>query len=324
MPSLIYITRIRPLPVELAQALASSGSHVKSFGPGEITADECILVMTSEAILAGLRVPGLAPVHGRAGAQSPQPQATPPLHDVHKHLGAEAAVWSSIKAAELVESAAGESEGPPGLPSSVQTVGRADDDPGVVPSQTVSRVLASAQQNASAAPQVLPAAREPAARENDRGSEHSPGASILPVPSNGKAPRVAFQLSTLLLKKTGLWGRIHSANGHRLRRFWQPEAVAAALLVLALVLLAGRLSIFPSKAEVATTDHATQASNRPETSSNPPNLPEATPHKSGDDFVAEDYTTRFELQGHRRSARQSPDPKPEAQNRPIPKRIVDN
>ena len=321
MPSLIYITRIRPLPVELAQALASSGSYVKSFGPGEITADECILVMTSEAILTGLRVPGLA--QGRAGAESPQSQATPPPHDVHKHFGAEAAVWSSIKAAEIVESAIGESAEPSGLPSSLQTVGRAGDDPGFVPSQTGSCALASAQQNASAAPQVLPATREPAAREKDRGSEHNPGASLLPVPSNGKAPRAAFQLSTLL-KKTRLSGRIHSANGHRLRRFWQPEAVAAALLVLALVLLAGRLSIIPSKAEVATTDHATQASDRPETSSNPPNPPEATPHKSGGDFVAEDYTTRFELQGHRRSAPQTPDPRPEAQNRPIPKRIVDN
>jgi hypothetical protein len=321
MPSLIYITRIRPLPVDLAQALASSGSHVKSFGPGEITADECILVMTSEAILAGLRLPGLA--QGRASAQSPQSQATPPLHDVHKYFGAEAAVWSSIKAAELVESAIGESQELPGLPSPVPPVGRADDDPGFVPSQTGSCALASAQQNASAAPQVLPATREPAAREKDRGSEHNPGASLLPVPSNGKAPRAAFQLSTLL-KKTRLSGRIHSANGHRLSRFWQPEAVAAALLVLALVLLAGRLSIIPSKAEVATTDHATQASDRPETSSNPPNPPEATPHKSGGDFVAEDYTTRFELQGHRRSAPQTPDPRPEAQNRPIPKRIVDN
>jgi hypothetical protein len=46
MPSLIYITRIRPLSAELAQALESAGSHIKSFGPGEITADECILVMT--------------------------------------------------------------------------------------------------------------------------------------------------------------------------------------------------------------------------------------------------------------------------------------
>ena len=100
--------------------------------------------------------------------------------------------------------------------------------------------------------------------------------------------------------------------------------MAAAILVLGLVLLAGRASIFSSKAEVAATDHETQASTRPETSSNPPNLPEATPHKSGNDFVAEDYTTRFELQENRRTVPQTPDLRPEAQNRPIPKRIVEN
>jgi hypothetical protein len=56
MPSLIYITRIQPLSAELAKALESSGVHVKSFGPGEITADECVLVMTSEAVSAGLQL----------------------------------------------------------------------------------------------------------------------------------------------------------------------------------------------------------------------------------------------------------------------------
>ena len=107
MPSLIYITRIRPFSVELARALESSGSHVKSFGPGEITADECILVMTSEAVLAGLRVSGLATGQGRAGAPSPPSQAIPPLPDIQRHFGADNAVWNSIKAAESGESTVG-------------------------------------------------------------------------------------------------------------------------------------------------------------------------------------------------------------------------
>lgn len=55
MPSLIYITRIRPLSGELVQGLESAGFHVKFFGPGEITADACLLVMTSEAVLAGIQ-----------------------------------------------------------------------------------------------------------------------------------------------------------------------------------------------------------------------------------------------------------------------------
>jgi hypothetical protein len=319
MPSLIYITRIRPLPAELAQALASSGSHVKSFGPGEITADECILVMTSEAILAGLRVPGLAPVNGRAGAHSPQSQATPPHHDVHKR--AEAAVWKSIKAAEVVESTVGKSAGAPGLGSSLPAAERGDDDLGSVPSQTA--LLATAELNAGAVPLALPARRESAGREKDQGSDHHPVAPLLPAPATGEVPMAAVELS-MLSKKTGLTGLIFSVDGRRYSRFWRPAALAAAILVLGLVLLAGRASIFSSKAEVAATAHEAQASTRPETSSNPPNLPEATPHKSSNDFVAEDYTTRFELQGNRRTVPQTPDLRPEAQNRPIPKRVVDN
>lgn len=276
MPSLIYITRIQPLPAELAQALASSGSHVKSFGPGEITADECIMVMTSEAVLAGLRVPGMPPASGRPGTQSAQSPATP-LHDVCKHGGAEAALWKSIKAAELV-----------------------------------------APKNESADPHVVPSAKE-----TNRESDRSPGVSFLPVLSPQKAPRAAIQLATLLSQKTGLSNLIHSANGQRHRRFW-PAAMAAALLILALLLLARRSSVLPSRAEVATTGQMPQAPDRPATSSNPPNLPEAPSRKSGNDFVAEDYTTRFELNGHRRTALQAPDLRPEARNRPVPKRIVDN
>lgn len=322
MPSLIYITRIRPLPAELAQALASSGSHVKSFGPGEITADECILVMTSEAVLAGLRVPGMPPVSGRPGTQSPQSPATPSLHDVDKPGGAEAAVWNSIKAAELVGSAIGESERPPALVSPIQTIGRADDDSGVVPSQAPPRAT-PAQKNESADPQVVPTGREPAAKEKDRESDRSPGVPFLPVLSPGKAPSAAIQLATLLSRRTGLSNLIRSANGQRHRRFW-PAAMAAVLLILAPVLLVRRGSVLPSRAEVATTGQMPQAADRPATSNIPPNLPEALPRKSGNDFVAEDYTTRFERNGQRRTALQAPDLRPEAQNRPIPKRIVEN
>src|ERR1700694_1108269 len=55
MPSLLYIARITRFSEELAEELRSSGFHVKAFGPGEITADECWLVMTSEAVLASLQ-----------------------------------------------------------------------------------------------------------------------------------------------------------------------------------------------------------------------------------------------------------------------------
>jgi hypothetical protein len=317
MPSLIYITRIQPLSAELAQALESSGSHVKSFGPGEITADECILVMTSEAVLAGLRVPGLAPGHARVGAQSPQYQAIPPLPDLQRHLGTEAAVWNSIKAAELGESTVVKTTAGSGPRPSIPAVVRADDELGFVPSQAGLRVLASAQQKAIAVPQVLPAVKE-----KTRGSERNPGVPLLPSPSTRESATAPGKVSTLLLKRTGLADRIRSVNRQRYRRFWQPAAVAAALMVLALVLLDGRASVLPSKAEVAATEPTPQASIRPGTSTNPPNLPEAQRHKSDDDFVAADYTTRFDRHGHPRTTLQTPDLRPGAQSRLTPKRIV--
>ncbi len=311
MPSLIYITRIRPFSAELAQALESSGSHVKSFGPGEITADECILVMTSEAVLAGLRVPGLATGLGRAGAPGPHSQTIPTLPDIPRHLGTESAVWNSIKAAEAGEPALGKTAVGPGPFSAIPAVARADNDLGFVPSQTGLR-LATAQQTVSPASLVLSAGREKAPA-----SDRNPGVPLLPVPSTGKAARVPVQISTLLLKRTGLADRIRSANGQRHGRFWAPVVVAAVLLVLALVLLEGRASILPSQAEVTATEPTPLASIRPGTSTNPPRQP-----KSGDDYVAEDYTTRFDRQGHPRTTLQPPDSRPEAQSRPTPKRIV--
>jgi hypothetical protein len=55
MPSLVYIAQIPRSSEELAQGLQSAGLHVKSFAPGEITKDECLLVMTSDAVLANQR-----------------------------------------------------------------------------------------------------------------------------------------------------------------------------------------------------------------------------------------------------------------------------
>ena len=274
--------------------------------------------------MSGLRVPKLAPVNREAGAKSARSQATPPLHNVQKHFRAETAVWNRIRAAELGESAIGKLTAGSGLLSSVPAVVRADDYLGFVPSQTGLRELAAALPRASMAPQILPAAREPAAREKVRGSDPNPGAPLLPVPSTGSVPRVPSQVSTLFLKKTDFSDLVRSAKGRHLGRFWQPAAIAVALLVLAVVLLAGRASVLPSNDQVAATDHAPQASDRPVTSSPPPDLPEVRPHNSGGDFVAEDYTTRFDLQGNRRTTLRTPDLRPEAQNRPIPKRIVVN
>jgi hypothetical protein len=320
MPSLIYITRIRPLSAELAHGLESSGFHVKSFGPGEITADECLLVMTSEAVLAGLQASGLASESGAGAARDAQSQASPPLQDIQKHLGAEAAVWNCIKAAALSESAVGELKAASGQQSSTvpTVVAAADDNLGFVPSQAWLRVLAPSQQKA-AAPQVVPAAQERAWKNSDNS-----GVPLLSVPPIGRASSEPGRASTLSLKKTGFSNGIRSENGQARKRFWHAGAMAAVLLIFAVVLLAGRASILPSTPDGAAIDPRSQTSNRSGTSIKGPNPAEARRHKSDYDFVAEDYTTHFDLQGHRRASLQAPDLRRGAQNRLIPKRVVVN
>ncbi len=301
MPSLVYITRIRPLSAELAQALESAGSHVKSFGPGEITADECILVMTSEAVLAGLQAAGLASLSTEGGARGKASQATPPLQDLQKHLGTEAAVWDCIKASRLSESGVGESTAASAQGSGLPALVPAADDLGIVASQAGLRVLA-AQQNADAAAQ------------KGAGGNHNSGVSGRP------------------------------ADGQPHKRFWQPAVMAATLLTLAVVLLAGRASILSPTADIAAVDkrspgvrtdsHAAglarkrstlrsqppQPSNRSET---PANLAAEVPrHVSDYDFVAEDYTTHFDQHAQPGATPQNPDLRRGAQNRLIRKRVV--
>jgi hypothetical protein len=90
MPSLIYIARIRNLSDELAKSLRAAGCHVKSFKPGDITQDECLLAMTSEAVGAALHPEGDRAEAGRMFAGN--------------ELGSQAASWNSIKTAVAKES----------------------------------------------------------------------------------------------------------------------------------------------------------------------------------------------------------------------------
>jgi hypothetical protein len=115
MASLIYIARIKNLHEELAKSLRSAGCHVKSFKPGDITQDECLLAMTAEAVGAALHLPeGDAAQVGRTFA------GTPAAPDMNEHLGSQAAVWSCIKTAVTKESQA---KGEPSAESSEQPEG---------------------------------------------------------------------------------------------------------------------------------------------------------------------------------------------------------
>jgi hypothetical protein len=100
MPSLIYIARIKSLSEELATSLRSAGCHVKSFKPGDITQDECLLVMTSEAVGA---TPD--PQGDRAGTDRTL-AGTPAVLDMNEQLGSQAATWNRIKTAVTKQSQA--------------------------------------------------------------------------------------------------------------------------------------------------------------------------------------------------------------------------
>lgn len=98
MPSLIYIARISSLSEELATTLRSAGCQVRSFKPGDITEDECLLAMTSEAVATAFCPDGQKVAAERPGAA---PLAAP---DMSEQLGSQAAVWNSIKKAVIAES----------------------------------------------------------------------------------------------------------------------------------------------------------------------------------------------------------------------------
>jgi hypothetical protein len=313
MPSLIYITRIRPLSAELAQALESSGVHVKSFGPGEITADECVLVMTSEAVLAGLQASGLASLTAGGRTKGTESRGTPPLQDIQKHLGAEAAVWNCIKSAELSESAARELTATPGQRSAE-------------PRSSVSAAVPVPDHLGLVSPQkaAAPSQGVQAAQKLVRGSNDNSGVPLLPVPSIGKAGGEWGPVSTLALKATGFSDGIRAANGKSRKWFWQPPAMAAALLIFAMILLAGRASILPSTADLAVIDQTSGSSGRAGTSAKAPNLEEARRHRSDYDFVAADYTTHFDLHAHPEATPRTPDLRNGAQSRLVRKRVVVN
>lgn len=325
MPSLVYITRIRPPSPELAQALESSGFHVKCFGPGEITADECVLVMTSEAVQAGLPVAELAAISGIGTTPAAESQGKTQLHDIQQHLGAEAAIWNCLKAAGL---------GEPAVRASARISGShapTADNLGFIASQAGLRVLA-ASQKAAASPSL------PLTQHGVAASDHNSPAPSVPAHSVVMPVR-ATEAAAARSPNGGRFREIYTLGAQRYKRFWRPEALAVALLILAIIVLAGRAAMLRSTADVAAaggsnpSDRAasepagllhpatalrTQPTRDQDVSVESPKLPaEGERHISDDDFVAEDYTTHFDLNGRRASPVRHG-----TRSRTIPRRIV--
>ncbi len=150
MPSLIYIARISSLSEELAKTLRSAGCHVRSFKPGDITEDECLLAMTSEAVATTARA------DGQTGAETPGAAALAGP-DVSEPLGSHAAVWNSIRKAVTAESQANR--------------------------QPVAPVASTEEPNATVGVTLTRVERQEVSRPQDRAAGQIPPSSMIPVSS---------------------------------------------------------------------------------------------------------------------------------------------
>jgi hypothetical protein len=282
MSSLIYITRIQSPSAELAQALESSGVHVKSFAPGEITADECVLVMTSEAVLAGLR---------RPGAES---RGMPPLEAIQKHLGADAALWNRIKAGEKTESAAVESKPTAERRSPVPAIVPSPDSLGFVASQAGARALEASQLDGGLASRPF-------------GREGPLVLQPLRTRADERPPKSLWQSAALVAVLSVF--ALMLLTGH--------DPILPATDIAAVENRKPGERSDPGAAEAVHKAFNVRSSTRP---SNP--AAEARQHISDYDFVAEDYTTHFDQHSHPAATTQAPDPRRATQNRLVRKRVV--
>lgn len=313
MPSLIYITRIRPLSGELAQGLESAGFHVKSFAPGEITADECLLVMTSDAVLAGIQSSRQASGAGTLASSATELAGILQLPNLVRHSGSEAAV----------ESAAGEPSALPGNGSAPTADGEAGTgNLAFVPSQSVRRVFAPLPSRAVERSQRSPDLGK--SSQDKRGSV--PVCPTLPAPA--RVIVALEQVSALVPAKSARGRQLMRVNVRPRKRLWQPAAIAFVLLIFSVVLLTSHVSLIPATTD-ATAVEAAKPDAQPDSdqaaslrkASTPP--PRTAPRYISDyDFVAEDYTTHFGLRAQREM--EVPHPKRRAQKQTVPKRIVVN
>ena len=244
----------------------------------------------------------------------------PPLADIKKHLGADAAVWNFINAGGVSESAAVEVKAVPEFRPSAPVTVPAHDNLGFVASQAGARALAASQLS-------LPRGNgAPGTRNNTA----LPG---VPVPSPQKAIGQRGQSAVFPAEQTGP-SKSRPVAAERPKRFWRPVAMIAALSIFSMLLLAGRPSILPSR-DITTVGNrnpgvrsdpgATGLTQRGSKvrSTNASNLAaEGQRHVSDYDFVAEDYTTHFDPPARPGAATHAPDIRHAAPNRPVRKRVV--
>jgi hypothetical protein len=328
MPSLIYIARITRSSEELAKGLHSAGLHVKSFTSGEITADECLLVMTPEAVLANLRPANAAPRAGYTADISQEMEGAPRASKMNAHLGSQDAIWNRLKTAAAKESTAScepassfasktelETEGLGSIPSNIRLQTLAS-SPGSEPLQALLAPLAglSAKTGSPSYP--------PPPLPTDHRSRVSPAQAS--AASCGKAARPDEGRRLLRVPRYSL--------------LWQTVAIATSMLLFA--------AIRPSTIDVTSrgTDQSTRfaadskeptqsASGRQSVTTSQRSKPPVTPLSTGAmktageqryqtyyGFVAEDFTNHFDRQAHSIATLQSSERN--ARGSVKPKRIV--
>jgi hypothetical protein len=332
MPSLIYVARITRSSEELAQGLQSAGHYVKSFAPGEITEDECLLVMTSDAVLAGLEPANAALRAGHTTETSQELVGIHPPPKMNTHLDAQAAIWNSLKTAAAKESATSRQQ-----PSSVASKTASEtENLGSIPGEAGLREFATLQESVETF-KHLPVAQGGLSPKPD--NPNHPPLSLLTEDksrsSSAQTPATSRGMALLF------GGRSRLVNGQGYSLFWQTMAIAASMLIFG--------AIRPSTTHVTAGDtkqptqsdsgskESTQMASGPrsratiEPSKSPvtrsstkvPKAAGAHRYQSDDDFVAEDLTNHFDRQAHGVANLQNSDLKRSVEGS-VKKRVVFN
>jgi hypothetical protein len=326
MPSLVYIARILNFSEELTERLKAAGFQVSSFGPGRITADECLLVMTPEAAAAGLKPANSVAESTDASARDLGLGETPkPVADINVHLRPQAAFWDILMTA-----------------GSASGIGAENKNLGFIPSDVGQRIVSSRGELTGCAP-GLPAARNvPSADVID--SPVSPLPKLAKQPST-KPPQQIAEISARRVAgsvtKAFLASTVH-ARKSLTDPFLRLAMAASLLVILAIIMLTNFKSTLSSSGEATALDahHSSQADSTARvsvltaksssasaltTSGGDPSKVTGLPRRPADyDFVAEDFTNHLTLRGPIGVAIPNPELKHNAQGRVPRKRIVFN
>jgi len=303
MPSLIYIARIKSLSEELATALRSAGCHVKSFKPGDITHDECLLVMTSEAVGETPDPQGQRAETGRTVA------GTPVAPDMNEQLGSQAATWSRIKTAVTKEFQAKREQ----VAAVASTEQPKATKLGFAPTEVGRRTVSKAQYRGSREIALIEPSRiiavSSAAVSRNLKNIRPTKERLYRVFRNPLSTVVAVLLLSVVYR--GLM--LPSRTGITILREANYDTRANSDSASSIL----KVSATPGQTAHRSIPPLTLSSAEP-----PPQAADRVQrHLSHDDYVAEDFTNRFGLHAQRSSTQQNPELK-HPQGGSIAKRIV--